>query len=68
MNISLYFEKLNSRKNLDIEVDIDDIEGLADNQGVADSQNNHVDHMAAYHVVDTDLVVVDNRGDLGNLK
>ena len=49
-------------------MDIDDIEGLADNQGVADSQNNHVDHMAAYHVADTDLVVVDNRGDLGNLK
>jgi len=54
--------------NLDIEVDIDDIEDLEDNQGVADSQNNHVDHMAAYHVVDTDLVVVDNRGDLGNLE
>ena len=59
---------MNSRINLDIEVDIDDIEGSEDNQGVADNQNNHVDHMAAYHVVDTDQAAVDNLGDLDNLK
>jgi len=65
--ISLYFEEY-SRINLDIEVDIDDIEGSEDNQGVADTQNNHVDHMAAYRVVDTDQAAVDNLGDLDNLK
>jgi len=54
--------------NLDIEVDIDDIEDLEDNQGVADSQNNRVDHMAAYRVVDTDQEAVDNLGDLDNLE
>ena len=59
---------MDSRINLDIEVDIDDIEGSEDNQGVADNQNNHVDHMAAYHVVDTDQAAVDNLGDLDNLK
>ena len=59
---------MDSRINLDIEVDIDDIEGSEDNQGVADSQNNHVDHMAAYRVVDTDQEAVDNLGDLDNLK
>ena len=59
---------MDSRINLDIEVDIDDIEGLEDNQGVADTQNNHVDHMAAYRVVDTDQAAVDNLGDLDNLK
>lgn len=50
---------------LDIEVDIDDIEGLADSQdvqGEADNRNNHDSHMVAYHVVDTDQVVVDNQG------
>ena len=59
---------MDSRINLDIEVDIDDIEGLEDNQGVADTQNNHVDRMAAYRVVDTDQEAVDNLGDLDNLK
>ena len=59
---------MDSRINLDIEVDIDDIEGSEDNQGVADSQNNHVDHMAAYRVVDTDQEAVDNLGGLDNLK
>ena len=59
---------MDSRINLDIEVDIDDIEGSEDNQGVADNQNNHVDHMAAYRVVDTDQAAVDNLGDLDNLK
>jgi len=49
-------------------VDIDDIEDLEDNQGVADSQHNRVDHMAAYRVVDTDQEAVDNLGDLDNLK
>lgn len=61
------FWKMDSRINLDIEVDIDDIEDLEDNQGVADSQNNRVDHMAAYRVVDTDQEAVDNLGDLDNL-
>ena len=59
---------MDSRINLDIEVDIDDIEDLVDNQGVADSQNNRVDHMAAYRVVDMDQEAVDNLGDLDNLK
>ena len=62
------FWKMDSRINLDIEVDIDDIEDLEDNQGVADNQNNRVDHMAAYRVVDTDQEAVDNLGDLDNLK
>ena len=62
------FWEIDSRINLDIEVDIDDIEDLVDNQGVADSQNNRVDHMAAYRVVDMDQEAVDNLGDLDNLK
>ena len=62
------FWKIISRINLDIEVDIDDIEDLVDNQGVADSQNNRVGHMAAYRVVDKDPGVVDNLGELDNLK
>ena len=62
------FWKIISRINLDIEVDIDDIEDLVDNQGVADSQNNRVDHMVAYRVVDTDQGAVDNLGELDNLK
>ena len=62
------FWKVASRINLGIEVDIDDIEDLVDNQGVADSQNNRVDHMAAYRVVDMDQEAVDNLGGWGSLK
>ena len=49
-------------------MDIDDIEDLEDNRGVADSQNNRVDHMAAYRVVDMGQEAVDNLGGWGSLK
>ena len=48
---------------------IDDIEGLVDNQDVADSPNMHDHHhMAAYRAVDKVQEAVDILDDLDNLK